>query len=285
VYQQHGDPPNRAFNMIRDLIHERTGLQYENSRLDILADKINMLLKAGNFQSLWDYYYFLKYENSSGEAWNSLHSALAVNETYFWREHDQIQTVAEVIVPKLLRERPRQPVRIWHAACATGEEPYSMAIALQEAGCLRPGQVVIDATDFNTAALDQARSGLYRQRSFRRIPADILQRYFTPEGEKQHRVINSIRDTVSFSNLNLLDGDGMARMRNYDIIMCRNVFIYFSDQAIRRVAGWMYDSLNETGVLFVAAVESLLRITNLFELTEIQNVFAYRKRSHGEKGA
>ena len=277
-------PPNvtdPALPMLAGLILEQTGLLYEPNRYDFLIDKISPLAAERSCPTMLDYYYILKYDEHAEVEWRKLQSALAINETYFWREFDQIRSVVEVIVPKLQQSRPGQPVRIWHAACATGEEPYTMAIALQEAGRYLHGKIEIAATDFNQSALDQAREGVYRGRSFRSIPLDIKERYFTrvvgsPAGDR-YRLIESIRERVTFSYMNLLDENSMTRITGYDIILCRNAFIYFSDAAVRQVVQFFYQAINESGYLFVASAESLLRVTNLFELVEIGGAFGYLK--------
>ena len=270
-----------ALAMLAGLIHEQTGLWFEPNRYDFLLDKVSPLAAERNCPTILDYYYILKYDETSGEEWLRLQSALAVNETYFWREYDQIRSVVEVIIPQLQQSRPHQPIRIWHAACATGEEPYTMAMALQEAGRFLYGKIQIIATDFNQAALNQAHEGVYRKRSFRSIPPEIKERYFIPlpsqHGSERYRLVDQIRDRVEFAYLNLLDENHMTQAAGYDMIMCRNAFIYFSDSAVRRVVESFYQSLNERGYLFVASAESLLRITNLFELVEIGGAFGYLK--------
>ena len=272
-------PADSAFQILADLIHERTGLIYENSRADLLSDRLALLMSESGFDAYLDYYYYLKYDEKAEGEWRRVQHALAVNETYFWREYDQIRAAVEEIVPRLQRERPGQPVRIWHAACATGEEPYTMAIALTEAGCYLRGPVEITATDFNEAALEQACKGIYRQRSFRSIPLDIWRRYFQPSGVEQYQLVDAIRERVDFRYMNLLDETSMTGMRNYDIILCRNAFIYFSSPAIQRVVRHFYQALNPDSYLFVSAAESLLRITNQFELVEVGDAFGYQKRS------
>ena len=280
--------PNASENvlaMLAGLIHDQTGLMFEPARYDFLLDKVSPLAAERSCPTLLDYYYILKYDEKAEEEWLRLQTALAVNETYFWREFDQIRSVVDVIVPKLQKERPELPVRIWHAACATGEEPYTMAIALQEAGRYLYGKIQIYATDFNQTALAQAREGVYRQRSFRSIPADVKERYFIPlrgqhSGEHaadRFRLIDSIRERVDFAYLNLLDENSMAGVGGYDIIMCRNAFIYFSDSAVRRVVDHFYQAINDAGYLFVASAESLLRVTNRFALMEIGGAFGYLK--------
>lgn len=271
-------PSDPQLAILADLIQQKTGLHYENNRLDLLADRLAPLINDSGMRSALDYYYYLKYDEEAEQEWKRLQSALAINETYFWREYSQIQTVVDILVPRLQSDRIGTPLRIWHAACATGEEPYTMAISLYEAGRYLMGPIEIVATDFNTAALEQASAGIYRKRSFRSIPSDILQRYFTPNEKDTYQLAETIRSRVKFSYLNLLDETMMAEMTNYDIILCRNAFIYFSDPAIRQVVESFEHSLSPQGTLFVAAAESLVRLTNRLELVEIGDVFGYQRR-------
>ena len=274
---QSNDP---SVSMLAALIHERTGLFFTENRLDLLADKIRPLL-GGAFGSFLDYYYYLKYDTNGESEWLRLQSALAVNESYFWREVDQIQSVAKVIVPRLQQERPGRPVRIWHAACATGEEPYTMAIALTESGRFLHGPIEILATDFNNEALNAARKGIYRQRSFRGLPPEIFDRYFTPTHDGRTQIDPAIRARVDLRYANLLDLSGTPTNPPFDVIFCRNAFIYFSEASIRQVIGQFHKVLTPSGFLFVAAAESLLRITNAFHLVEVGSAFGYQKQETG----
>jgi chemotaxis protein methyltransferase CheR len=266
-----------SVQLLADLILDRTGLLYENSRTDILIDRLTPLVVERGLDSLLDYYYLLKYDSQSEKEWRRLEAALAVNETYFWREFDQIKLAVDVLIPELQRIRPGTPVRIWHAGCATGEEPYSLAIALDMANRFSDGAIEISATDLNIDALARARAGIYRSRSFRSLPQSIKDSYFTRLSEHEFALSNDIRARVHFSHLNLMDQKMMVLRRNYDIIFCRNVFIYFSPAAIRDVTANFYRALNTPGYLFVAAAESLLRYTTRFEFTEINGIFAYQK--------
>jgi chemotaxis protein methyltransferase CheR len=272
-----------ALHLLVELILERTGLMYENSRVDLLIDRLTPLVIERGFDSFLDYYYLLKYDHQSEKEWRRLEAALAVNETYFWREFDQIQAAVDILIPQLQRSRPGVPVRIWHAGCATGEEPYSLAIALHMADRFSDGPIEISATDLNTEALARARAGIYRQRSFRTLPPSIRDSYFTELSKNELLLSDDIRAKVHFSHLNLMDQKMMALRQNYDIIFCRNVFIYFSPAAIKSAVTQFYQALNSYGYLFVAAAESLLRFTTQFEFTEIGGVFVYRKSAGQEQ--
>ncbi|HVF88656.1 MAG TPA: CheR family methyltransferase, partial [Blastocatellia bacterium] len=123
-----------AFALLRDLIHERIGLFYENGKSDLLSDKLSPLVIERGFSSFLDYYYLLKYDAGAEREWKRVMDALSVQETFFWREMDQVRALVEVIVPEFFSARRAQTLRIWSAASATGEEPLSIAIALNEAG-------------------------------------------------------------------------------------------------------------------------------------------------------
>ncbi len=267
----------RQFGLLRDLIHDQTGIFFANGQAELLAGKLAPLLAERRFNSFLDYYYLLKYDPEANEEWGRVASALAVNESFFWREVDQIKAVANSIVPTLREQVPDKNIRIWHAACASGEEPYSMVMALLEKRCFEHGSIEIVATDFNVEALTRARKGEFRARSFRSLPDKLRQRYFQPTTENTSQISESIRERVRFEQLNLADEQAMNQYSNFDIIFCRNVFIYFSKEAIENVVKHFHQALNPPGYLFVASAESLLRVTSLFELDEVAGAFVYRK--------
>src|SRR5690348_10498045 len=119
--------PEGVPQLLRDLIHERTGLYFEDSRMGFLIEKLEPQVLARGFDSFLDYYYALK-DNDAGE-WDRAWEALSVQETYFWREMSQVNVLASIIIPQWFQKNP-MPFRIWSAACATGEEPYTIALAL-----------------------------------------------------------------------------------------------------------------------------------------------------------
>jgi chemotaxis protein methyltransferase CheR len=269
-----------ADRLLRDLIHERTGLFFDNGKGDILTDKLSPLVIERGFTSLLDYYYLLKYDDAAQDEWRSVMNALSVPETYFWREIDQVRALVETIVPSWFAESSAGPLRIWSAACATGEEPLTIAMALDEAGWLGRVPIEIHATDASPAAIEKARRGVYRERSFRNLPAALRARYFTQEGAtKTWRVDDRLRARIEWGVANLMDEAEVGPRAAAHVIFCRNVFIYFSDQSIGRTVSTFAAHIKPPGYLFVAASESLLRLTEEFELQEIGNAFVYVRRS------
>lgn len=270
--------PESAFSLLRDLIQERVGLFFENGKRDLLADKLSPRVLEVGLDSFLDYYYLLKYDPRAEEEWKQLINVLSVQETYFWREMDQIRSLTETLLPEYVRKFPGEKICIWSAACATGEEPLTIAMALEEKGWFERVPIEIRASDASGAAVEKARRGLYRDRSFRNLPEELKEKYFTPEGNLM-RISPKIHSRISWDVVNLLDKEAVARKAGVPFIFCRNVFIYFSERTISRTVSLFRDYMADPGYLFVAASESLLRITDAFELEEIGGAFVYVKKN------
>ncbi|NOX60352.1 MAG: protein-glutamate O-methyltransferase CheR [Chloroflexi bacterium] len=270
------DLSGAVFCLLRDLIHGRFGVYYASDRCEILADRLQPLLAAYGAQSFLDYYYLLK--EGDARAWRDVAAALAVNETYFWREFDAIDVLVKTWVPRWQAERAQRPVRIWSAGCATGEEPYTIAIALDMAHRYLYGPIEIWASDVNAEALARAREGRYRARSLRLLPPEVRKRYFEKEDETWWRLRSMIRDRVNFQVINLFDHNGLRGLPLFDAIFCRNVFIYFSEEAIATVVEDMTELLQPEGCLFLGAAESLFRIPHHLRLIDMGGASIYQKR-------
>ena len=264
-----------AVTLVRDLVHERTGLFYDDGRLSQMADRLAPLVANRRFDTFLDYYYFLKYDAGSSDEWLVVMDALSVPETYFWREADQLRAIVDVIIPALARNVAR-PLRIWSVPCASGEEPLTLAMMLDERGWREP--VAIEASDASSAALARAAAGVYRERAFRSLPLAFRQRYFEPV-DGGWRIDPELSSRVTWSQVNLMDTTAVRARAAADVILCRNVFIYFSEQAIRHVVNTFARAMPVPAYLCVGAAESLLRITDAFELEQVGDAFVYVKKS------
>jgi chemotaxis protein methyltransferase CheR len=267
--------PSPAVRLIRDLIHERSGVYFEDDRLDLMSEKLSSLMIERGFDSHLDYYYLLKYDADSAVEWNRLLDAISVRETFFWRETDQMRALADFIIPQHFA-LSSEPFTIWSSACASGEEPLTIAMFLHQAGWLDRAPIVIRASDASEAALSIARRGLYRERSFRTIPPHVRDVYFE-RVENGWQVSPDLHRRICWQHVNLADRERVSAMARTNAIFCRNVFIYFSDAAIRRTVRLFAENMLPPGLLFVGAAESLLRISADFALTEIGKAFVYMR--------
>lgn len=258
--------------LLRDLIHERTGIFFDPSRFDVLVEKIEPLAMERNCYSLLDYYYLLKHEENGVEDWARVMDALSVQETYFWREMAQVRLLTDVLVPEWF-QKGSMPLQIWSAACATGEESYSILISLLEGGW-DGYPIEIRGSDGSQSALEKCRAAVYREKAFRCFPPDLKAKYFRPVGN-EWQLRPEIARRVTFHRANLLATEEISTLARAPVIFCRNVFIYFSSHAIRQTVAAFASRMPARGHLFVGASESLLRLTADFELKEMGDTFAY----------
>ena len=270
---------HQAFVLLRDLIRERTGIYFDENSMDQMRDKIGTLMSERGIDSPIDYYYLLKYGQAANDddEWPSLLNAISVRETFFWREFDQIRTLVEVIMP-MLSQRSGPPIRIWSSACATGEEPLTIAMALDQRGWFDRVPIEIYASDASSAALCAAQTGIYRERAFRNLSDEIRTRYFT-RVEGGWKIDAGIHNRIRWRRANLMVESEISDLARTHVIFCRNVFIYFSEPGIRQTVKVFSERMREPGFLFLGAAESLLKFTTDFDLREIGGAFVYVKNS------
>jgi chemotaxis protein methyltransferase CheR len=275
--------PGPITTVLRDLIHERLGLFYQAAQFDQLADRLAPLVVARGFGSFMEYYYLLKYADDRAE-WGRVMDALAVNETYFWREIDQLRAVVEQLVPSLVRSLNGRPLRVWSVPCATGDEPLTLAMLLEEAGWFGRAPIEIAGSDASPAAIARAEAGRYRARAFRNLAPALKEKYFTAAGD-EWLVVPHLRQRVRYDVVNLVDAQQVARHGGAPVIFCRNVFIYFSEQSMQRTLAAFEEAMPVPGYLCVGASESLLRLRSRFELCEIGGAFMYVNQGRGAREA
>jgi chemotaxis protein methyltransferase CheR len=263
-------PP--VFSILRALIEERTGIHYGLEDRALLAEKLAPRVAERGFESLLDYYYFLRYDPGAEAELAQLVETLVVNETYFFREAAALEITVSTLVPELLRQGARP--RIWCAACATGEEPLTLAMLLEAAGLL--DEVTLIASDISRRALAHAREGVFFRRSLRALPAHAAGRWLLPI-ENGMRIEKRIADAVDWRRINLVDTAQVGALGDFDIVLCRNVLIYFSDETVEKVIGTLARALRPNGRLIVGASESLLRFESVFVCEERAGAFFYRK--------
>ena len=263
----------QVFSILTTLIEERIGLHYSAAERELLWYKISSRATEAGFYSLLDYYYHLRYDDPDGIELTSLTDALVINETYFFRELAALEQVIERHVVPLCARKVRP--RIWCAAAATGEEPFTLGMLLAERELL--DQVEVIATDISQRALARARSGVHTIRSLREgYPANLAAKYLRISREEV-RCTARIVSAVQFQHLNLLDRTAIAKLGLFDLILCRNVLIYFRDERTQQVVKQLAAALNPGGALLVGVSESLLRFGTALTCEEHAGSFFYRK--------
>jgi chemotaxis protein methyltransferase CheR len=241
--------------------------------MELMVSKVSELMAERGIDSPLDYFYLVKYEEAVGGEWLNLVNAISVRESYFWREHDQLRALVNVVIP-CLADSTRKPIRIWSAACASGEEPVSIAMTLAETGWLDRIPLEIHASDLSPFAIATAERGVYRERAFRTLPPDLRQRYFTPAGQ-DWKVNADLHRRIQWHHANLTNESDIDQLARSHVIFCRNVFIYFSEATIRKVVKVLAERMPRPGYLFVGAAESLLKLTSQFQLQQIEGAFVY----------
>ncbi len=271
--------PERTLTLLRDVIASQAGIHYDDDRMDLMRDRLAPLAIERGFDSLLDYYYLLKYDSDAAAEWPRVMDALSVQETYFWREADHFRALATVIIPRLI-ERQRRTIRIWSIPCASGEEPLSIAMALSEANAFAAAHIEIHASDASEAALAKARAGRYGRRSFRQLPDDLKEKYFTREGAREEWTIKPdlFARVTSWSRVNIVNAAERDPRASSDIIFCRNLFIYFTPACVREVALNLARAMPSPGYLCVGAAESLLKAGAGFDLQELGGAYVYVKQ-------
>ena len=211
---------------------------------------------------------------------------VTVGKTDFFRDPRQFEALASRLIPEALERarRERRPMHLWSAACATGEEPYSMGMVAVECGAL-VDEVDLRATDINAEAVFEAERGVFSLKKLRPVSNERLKHFFIMEGFDAAKVTPELRKIVRYSVLNLAEGSYDVPAGGFDIIFCRNVLIYFDSMNLVRTLERLYEALAPGGLLALGYSESLYRIYNRFELAEIEGAFFYRRPSGARRAA
>jgi chemotaxis protein methyltransferase CheR len=260
-----------------DFLYRRTGMVFNEAKRYYVERRVAERMAATRSTSFPGYLARLRADTDS-EVEHFI-NAFTVNETYFYREDHQLRCLTNNLLGEVIQSKPYDAsVRIWSAPCATGEEPYSIAIWLLENWPqVDAYEVEIIGSDIDTNTLEAARQGLFGNRAFMRLPQDLRERYFVAEGDNEWRIIEQLRDSIRFTQVNLVDRAQTAAEGKFDIIFCRNVLIYFDDASRRLAAENIYDRLNPGGFVCLGHSESMSRISPLFEVHRYSDAIVYRK--------
>jgi len=268
------DISDSAFLRFRDLIQSEAGIYLRDSKRILVSNRLRKRLRALGLSSYDDYYDLLTGTDRGREEMFNFIDAISTNETYFYRGATQLEALRLAILPPMMKSR--QELRIWSAACSTGEEPYSILIAVEEAARKMEwrGAVAMMATDISTRALALAREAVYDDRALRDLPPEYRSAYLEKRDDGRYEVCAAIKSRVTFSRHNLLKDPPPDR--SMDIIFCRNVLMYFTRETQEQVVNRCFAPvLSPDGYLFLGSSESFVGMKLRFRYAGISHSQIY----------
>jgi len=266
-----------------ELIQMRTGIRVGENRREILTQALKEGLESVKCTGLHQFFSCLQDAQTDSEVWNNLVRKITVGETYFFRDSDTIEALRRYILPDLIaRHQTDRTLRLWSAGCATGEEPYTLAILLRQIlSDIDRWKILILATDINRQFLSQAIAGRYRAWSFRETDPATQSTYFTRDGDT-FTLEPAVREMVTFAYHNMADDNYPSptnQTSNLDLILCRNVTIYLPTSLIHDIANRFYQCLSNGSWLIVGPSETHLEIYRQFQTIHFDRAIAYQRMS------
>lgn len=266
------------WKLLADLLEEQFGLSFTGVRREILESRLTPRFAAVQCAGPLQYYHHLRFHPERDRELAALPAAVTNNESFFFREAHHFRIITQHVVPALRDELRRRPLRILSAGCSSGEEPYSIVITLQEEtfGQLPKGWE-IDACDLNPARLAQAREAHYGENALRNCDEGARRRYFC-QRDGRYVLLERYREGVRFFPANLAREETPLPWDAYDVILCRNLLIYFRDEAFLRTAGRLARALAPGGLLLLGHSESLIDREPVLQPVIVDGVVVYRRR-------
>ena len=268
----------QEYDAFKSFLQEACGILLGDNKQYLVKSRLRRILDENNLESLGALLERLRRPGRANLR-ETVIDAMTTNETLWFRDNHPFRILQEKLLPEFAERKPAQPLRIWSAACSTGQEPYSVAMVVEEFRRARPGKlrdVKIVATDISRSVLDVARQGEYEMLAIGRgLSPERQRQFFTPSENGGWKIKPQIRSMVEFKELNLLDRYLLGK---FDIILCRNVLIYFSVDLKKDILTRMHAALNPGGYLILGASESLNGLPDLYEMVQCRPGITYRKK-------
>lgn len=278
-------PPLRVedFRLLRDLINRFCGISFGMESRFVMERRLRDRLEALSLTDFGQYYQYLRYHPARHAELEMAVERLTTNETYFFREDYQLWALRDQILPEIHERKEREGnkrLSVWSAGCSTGEEVYTIAMIIAASGLFDRWDVRVIGNDIARNVLQTARRAVYGPSSFRAMPRSY--EHFlteTPEGRHVHP---RIRAMCHFGHLNLLERQRAAIVGSVDVILCRNVLIYFDNDSRNNVIETFYERLSPGGYLLLGHSESLLNASTAFELVHLDRDLVYRRATESD---
>jgi chemotaxis protein methyltransferase CheR len=257
----------KEFKLFSNLIYEKSGIFLRDNKKPLVHSRLSKRMRKLNISSFEDYYHYVEKDKSNEEIIHLI-DAISTNVTSFFRENNHFELLKTTVIPEII-QRQDEYINIWSAACSTGEEPYSIALTLQDAlANYKNYNLKILATDISKTVLEKAESGIYPKNKIdKEINFINLQKYFDKvQGNKinAYRVKEKLKEMIRFRMFNL-NSETWPFKKKFDFIFCRNVMIYFNKETQTKLISKFYDVLKPNGYLFVGHSESLTGIKYKFK--------------------
>ena len=267
------------FDKLRKIIYDRSGIHFQDTKKYVLESRLSRRIEELEFENFDQYLMFMTAGPYQADEFQEMFNRITINETSFFRNEPQLRTFEERVLPELMEARKAtKTLRIWSAACSSGEEPYTLAMQIHRSLGVRlmDWRIEILGTDISEKVLNQAREGAYHHYAVRGVDPGVMSRYFK-EDNKKYQLDPEIMSMVRFEKLNLNDIFAAKRFGTFDMIMCRNVMIYFDDDMKTKVVRMFHKQLADDGTLFIGHSESLRNLDVPFTQLDLPQAFAYRK--------
>jgi chemotaxis protein methyltransferase CheR len=260
-----------------EFLYRRTGMSFTEGKRYFIDRRLEDRIAATGSSSFQAYFSLLRAD--ADHETEQLINSFTVNETYFYREDHQLRCMTSSLLDIIAgKKKPGGTLRIWSIPCSTGEEPYSIALWLMENWSqVDSYNIEIVGSDIDTRALKAAAEGIYGDRALMRLSPALIERYFRPVADGSHQIDEGLRNSIEFTRVNLIDSKEMALYRDFDIIFCRNVLIYFDDASRRQAAENLYDCLRPGGYICLGHSESMSRISPLFRVARFPDAIVYQR--------
>ena len=266
------------FMKFREFFYRKTGIMFADNKRYFVDKRILERMAISCVDSFDEYFGRVRFQSSGAEL-QALVNSMTVNETYFFREEYQLKCLALSIIPEIAASCcPGEAIKIWSIPCSTGEEPYSIALFLLEYWKdVDDFDIEIIASDIDTAVIQKARLGVYDERALQHVPAETIRKYMTRTSDGRHQIVRAIRDSIKFSQVNILDANVAGGYAGFHVVFCRNLLIYFDDVSRREAAEAIFASLAPGGFVCLGHSESMSRISSLFNIRKFPEAIIYQK--------
>nr|WP_245362749.1 protein-glutamate O-methyltransferase CheR [Pseudomonas sp. BP8] len=268
------------FEQFRVFLEKACGILLGENKQYLVSSRLNKLMEQQGIKSLGELVQRIQSQPRSGLR-EQVVDAMTTNETLWFRDTYPFEVLKNKVIPEFIKGNPGQRLRIWSAACSSGQEPYSLSMAIDEfersnLGQLKMGAQIV-ATDLSGTMLTNCKSGEYDSLAIARgLSPERLQRYFDPKGAGRYAIKAPIRSRVEFRSFNLLDS--YAALGKFDVVFCRNVLIYFSAQVKKDILLRIHSTLKPGGYLFLGASEALNGLPDHYQMVQCSPGIIYQAK-------